>query len=120
MANRQNVRFRGVFDLSRRSVRAQQLKRTCLLSFFEESLPAFRDHGLNGRRGEIIQAAANNLFPGKTQQLACANTGLPVIAVIVRYQDGRGRMEDDGAEKLLQRFWAMFFEPKSRIVLRRR
>jgi len=74
-------------------------------------LPSFRNHRLYRWGCEIIQAAPNDLLPGKAQDLPRADAGLSVLAVVIREQDGYGGMEDNRPEEVLQLFRAIFLKP---------
>ena len=67
-----------------------------------KALPALRNHRLEAGLRKIIQTAADDLFARKTQELAGADTGLPVMAIVVGDQNGRGRMEYDRPEQQLR------------------
>ena len=108
MAYRQHVPFGDVLDVPRISVRTHQLKRSFLLAFLEKGAPALRNHRLEAGLRKIIQTAADDLFPRKTQELAGADTGLPVTAIVVGEQNGRGRMEYDRPEQQLEFLRAVF------------
>src|SRR6202035_17345 len=69
---------------------------------------------------KIIQPAANDLFSRHAEELGGAGTGLPVLAIIIRKQDGRGRMKYDRAEQPLEFFRAVFREPADGVWLRGR
>ena len=80
-------------------------------NFVEKSLPALRNQGLYRRHCKIIQPAADDFFARKAQELAGAETGLLVIAIVVRDKNGRGRMEDNRTEQGFEFLRAVFREP---------
>ena len=108
-----------MYSTSRASpVRAHQRKRPFLLAFLQKSSPAFGNHRLEAGLRKIIQTAADDLFPRETQELAGADTGLPVVAIVVRDQNGDGRLEDDRPEQQLEFLRTIFREPSDGLWLR--
>jgi hypothetical protein len=89
-----------------------------LLAFLEKGTPAFRNHRLKVGLRKIIQASADDLFPRQTQELAGADTGLEVAALIVREQNRCGRMEYDRSEQQLEFLRPVFDEPTVCLWLR--
>ena len=111
MAYRQHVPFGRVLDVPRTSVRPYESKRSFLLAFLKKPSPAFRNHRLDAGICEIIKTAANDLFPRETQELARADIGLQVVAIVVGEQNGRGRMVYNRPEQQIEFFRAVFREP---------
>src|SRR5271155_4417102 len=111
VAHRQNVAFGGVLNGTHVSIRTQQLEGALLLAVLEKSAPQLRNLGLEAGRSEVVHPAADDLIPRKSQQLAGAGAGIPISAIVVRDQDGRRRMVDDGAEQQLEFPRTVFFEP---------
>ena len=120
VAYRQHVPFGRVLNVPRASVRTQQLERAFLFALLQKGTPAFRNQRLETGLGKIIQTAADDLFPRETQEFARADTGVPVLAIVVRDQDGRGRMENDRPEQQLEFFRAVFRQPAGGSWLRGR
>src|ERR1035438_7514539 len=56
VARRQHIRFRGVLDFPRTSVRAKKLEGAHLLALFEEGLPTLQNYPLHSGRREIIRS----------------------------------------------------------------
>ena len=111
MAHRQHVPFGGVLDLPQASIRTHQPERAFLLALLQKGPPALRNLRLEAGLRKVIQAAADDLFPRKPEQLAGAGAGVPVIAVVVRDQNGRGRMIHDRPEQQLEFFRTVFHKP---------
>ncbi len=111
VANRQHVAFRNILDIPRSTVGTQKLERSHLLALFEKLPPALRDDRPDFRNRKIVQTAADDFFTRQTQQLAGADASLPITAIIIRNEDGRGGMENYGAEQQLKFFWSVFREP---------
>ena len=88
-----------------------QLERAFLLALLLKGAPEFRNLRLEAGLGKIIQAAADDLFPREAQELAGADAGVPGIAVVVRDQNGRGRMKDNRPEQELQFFRTVLQQP---------
>src|SRR5258708_497891 len=82
-----------------------------LLAFLQKVTPDFRDHRLETGLCKIIQTLADDLFPWKTQKPAGAGTGIPIPALIVRDQDGCGRMVYDRPKQQLEFFGTILREP---------
>ena len=72
-----------------------------------------RDLRFKSRLREVVNLAADNLFPRKTQHLTGAGAGFLVIAVVVHDQDRGSTMTDDHPEKQLEFSWTVFHEPAS-------
>src|ERR1019366_4279072 len=102
MTNRQHVAFRHVLDIPGSSVRTQKLERSYLLALFEKSAPALRDDRPNFGNRKIFQAAADDFFTRHAQQLTGADARLPVAAIVIGNEDGRGGMEYYGTEQQLK------------------
>ena len=91
---------------------------TDLLAFFEKNLPALRNYRLEAGLCKIIETAADNLFPRETQELAGADTGLQVTAIVVGEQNRFGGMKHERPEKQLEFPRAVFREPTISLWLR--
>ena len=76
-------------------------------------MPALRNHRLQCGHRKIIQTAADDFFPRQTQEPAGADTGLPVTTLVVREENGRGRVKYDRAEEGLELLRTIFREPAS-------
>ena len=111
IARRQHVPFGDVLDFPRSSVRAYQRERSFLLAFFEKGLPAFRNHRLEAGLRKIVQTAADDLFPWEAQELAGADTGFAVMAIVVCDQNRHGRLEDDRPEQKLEFLRTVLHQP---------
>src|SRR5579863_2543120 len=94
------------------------MKRSFLLAFLKKSTPALRNHRLRAGRRKIIQTAADDLFARETQEPAGADTGILVVTVVVREENGRGRMEDHSPKQQLEFLRAVFREPSGGLRLR--
>src|SRR5579864_6906138 len=77
----------------------------------QKSPPKLRHLGLEAGLCKIIHPAADDIFPRKPEKLAGAGTGLPVLAFVVRDQDGRGRVVDDSPEQHLEGSGTVFHQP---------
>ncbi len=65
-----------------------------------------------------VQAAADDLFPRKTSEFAGADTSFPVVAIVVREEDGRRRLEENGPEQQFQFLRTILREPSDGLWLR--
>ena len=70
MAHRQHVPFGGVFHFPRGSIRTHQPERALLLAVLQKGPPKLRDLWLEAGLGKVVELAADDLFPRKTQQLS--------------------------------------------------
>ena len=99
---------------------ADQLQRSFLLAFLEKRLQRSEITGLKLGLREIVQTAADDFFARQTQQLAGADAGLAVAAIVIGEQNGRGGMEDDRPEQQLQFLRTVFRKPAVALRLRGR
>ena len=111
VAHGQDIPFGGVFDLPQGSVRTHQLELALLLALLQKRPPKVRHLRLEAGRRKVVHLMADDLFPGKPQQLAGAGTGVPIVAVVVGDQDGCGRLIDNRAEKQLKFFRTVLDKP---------
>jgi hypothetical protein len=82
-----------------------------VLSPAEKGAPKFRDLGPERGIRKIVHFLADNPAPRESQQLAGADAGIQVIAVVVSDENGNGRVIDDSAEEELKFSWTVFQEP---------
>jgi hypothetical protein len=66
---------------------------------------------LKTRLYELINPAGDDLISRQPKQLASAEAGVQTIAVVVRDQDGLGRVVEDGPKQQLKFSWSAFYKP---------
>src|SRR5580692_8337298 len=92
-------------------VRTDKLQRSFLLAFLEKRTPAFRNDRLEAGLHKIVNSATDDRLPRYTQEVSGADAGVPILAIVVREQNGGGRMEYDRLEQQLQLLRTVFEEP---------
>src|SRR5689334_16195479 len=110
MAYGQNVSLCHVLDFAR-TQRTGEVKGSFLHTVSEKGMPALGEHGPEAWFREIVETAADNVFPRQPEQPAGADAGIVVSAIVIRDQDRRERMEHHRAEQPLEFPGTMLLEP---------
>jgi hypothetical protein len=86
----------NVPNLLRGATGNYQRQRAVLASLFQKGLPEPLHLWLKAWRYKLINPAGDDLISRQPKQLAGAEAGVQTIAVVVRDQDGLGRVVEDG------------------------
>lgn len=106
----QDVSLRRVLKLSHAPAGAYQPERAPLFALFEEGLPELLNLRPEAGFCKVVNSAADDSVPWKPEQLATA-TGVPIIPIIVRDEDGFGRLVDKRPEQQSKLFQAAIQQP---------
>ncbi|MGB0063956.1 MAG: hypothetical protein WBP85_05870, partial [Terracidiphilus sp.] len=78
-----------------------------LFALFEEGPPELINLRPECGFHEVVNSASNDFVSWKSEQLARAATGVPIVAVVVRDEDGLGRLEDKRLEQQFKLSWTV-------------
>ena len=106
-------------DLAQACIRTHQLKRTLFLPVLVQGSPKLRNLRLETGCCKVTDRAPDDAFPGKAQELADADAGVPGSPVVVGDQDGRGRVIDNRPEEKFEFFRTVLVKPADYLWLSR-
>jgi hypothetical protein len=73
-----------------------------LFTSLQEGVPELLNMRPEARFCKIVNSTADDSASWKTEKLGCTATCIPIIAVIVRDEDGFGRLIDNRPEQQLK------------------
>jgi hypothetical protein len=117
MPQGQDAAAGNVPNLSRGATGNHQRQRAVLASLFQKGLPEALHLWLKTRLYELINPAGDDLISRQRKQLASSEAGVQAVAVVVRDQDGLGRVVEDGTKQQLKFSGSVFNKPFAVLLL---
>jgi hypothetical protein len=99
-----DVSLRGVLNRSHAPVGTYQTERAPLFALLQEGPPELINPRPEAGFREVVNSASDDFVSWKPEQLARTATGVPIVAVIVRDEDGLGSLGDNRPEQQFKLF----------------